>query len=427
MKIKITHNILTIVLVTFMASCLPTLGEEIIINDDNFQGTERDIENFYTPEALEALRNLGLVINEGNSPPNINGVYMTQPMVLEATNILDDPELGFEFANIRFAVSNQNNDSLTLNFSGFDVTSRISVIASFISGSGNQFSVYLKVSVNHEPTGSNGIFAYVFSGTKNSTGLQNFSYGLMMVDDSEDFSNIFINNNEGRRFSEKDGLVEQWATLGDGQFNGSLNSLSGIFPSAPIQGLRSLGIIVNEGQNPPQLNGSYNFDPDLTATTRGERDNGIVFEELFDIEFRNQNPETLQVDFDAKEYDTPNFNYDWLQGVKSFVSGSGNKFSVYSLGFEYDANLTYQPLSLYIFSGELTNANQVTNFTYGLYMINTGSIEDTFYIDNGDARRFMHTSLEGKQKFIVKRRAARTEIGLPSSTLSTIYSSEYPN
>lgn len=387
---KLTYHIIGVLFGCLIGSCIPSSEEEISLDDNSevFRGTERDIKDLYGEATIDSLRSLGLVINEGSTPPNLDGVYMTDAMVLEDTNIANDREIGFEFANLRFAISKQNNDSLTLDFSGFDVTNRISSTESFISGSGNRFTVYLRVISDNEPTGSVGVFAYVFSGTKTTNGIENFSYGLMMVDDSGDLADIYIDNNEGRRFTDKDGFVEQWTTIENRRFNGTLSSLSTILSAPAIQQLRALGTVVHEGQNPPELSGSYQYDPVLAATTRGEKDANLIFEDFFDISFTNQNNNLLEVQFDAKEFDTPNQNFDWWQGVKSFISGSDDRFTVYSLIFEYDANLTYQPLYLCIWSGRVTQSNQITNLTYGLYMINNGGTGDGFYIDNGDARSF---------------------------------------
>lgn len=393
MKLKTHHVLVFSFLLILVVSCLPTSDDEILIVDDGiFQGTERDIKDLYTPEAVDSLRLLGLEINEGNNPPNLNGVYTTNQLILEATNRPNDSELGSAFASVRFAISNQNNDSLTLDFTGYTLATKYSVTESFISGNGNKFTVYLKAITEHEPTGSLAVFAYTFSGTKTNNGIENLSWALLMLDDSQDFSDIFIDNNEGRRFTNSDDVTKLICPIGNGTFNGTVSSLQNIFPAAAINTLlRDLRVPVNEGNSPPSLDGTYAFSPILQATTRTGLDENLVFEKLFDIEFKGQNSGSLKVDFNGKEYDTPNLNFDWLQGVESYISGSGRNFTIFSKVFEYDSELDYQPLSLYIFSGNVSdNRENIENFTYGLYMIDTGSNSNTFYIENGDARYFIN-------------------------------------
>jgi hypothetical protein len=172
-------------------------------DDSEFDGSIDAIENFYTPELLDALNDLGFVINTGNNPPIMDGTYLTNPNLLENSNIPND-NIGSTYVDLQLKFFNQNNQNLTLEFEGLENTTVIESVQSFISGSGDDFSVFLKVESTRG--GHTCIVAYAFTGTLTEEGLINYQNALVMLDDKGDPLNDLIENNTGRLFIDGDGL-----------------------------------------------------------------------------------------------------------------------------------------------------------------------------------------------------------------------------
>ena len=180
------------------------------------EGTLADLKNWANPEIIEAIENQGFNIHEGTNPPNIEGSYQISPRVLEATNVPNDFSIGTTFFRINLMFSEQNNNSLTVNFVGEelnqsgDVHNTQSVENflenSYITGSGNSFTVFFKVTeVNGNDNEAR--ILYAFSGNITEDGISNIQNALFMLNNFGQ-DEIYIANNTGRIFRDSDGLAE---------------------------------------------------------------------------------------------------------------------------------------------------------------------------------------------------------------------------
>lgn len=385
---------ITVALLSLLTACVPDSTSEI---PEEFQGTIQDVENLYSKETVNAIKDLGLVIHEGSSPPNIEGIWFASESSLVASNRAGDFEQSFIFADLHFSISNQDNDALELDFAAVELNGGFTSQESFISGTGNNFTVYLKLVVQDADSSVRPIFAYTFSGTLQGNTIVGLSWTLLMLDDGGDPEGVFIENNEGRRFVDSDGVSKRMCDYGSGNFDGSLNSIKSIFPTEAINQMQTLGQKVNEGDNPPNFGPEYLFNPVLVATTRGANDDNLIFYNIL-MDVLKQDNRQLTLDFKASE------NRDLLQGIRTFVSGSGNDFTIYSKVFQYSPEVIYQPLYLYIFSGTLNDAGEVNNFTYSTYMIDDNGDSASRYIENGDARYFIDQNALSKKSVITDRK-----------------------
>lgn len=174
-------------------------------DDSEFDGSIDAIENFYTSELLDALDELGFTINTGNEPPIIDGSYLANPHILETSNIPND-NIGDTYLDIFLTFSNQNNQNLTLDFLGSESNTNIESVQSFISGTEDSFSVFLKVESTRQ--GHTSVLAYAISGTISNEGILNYQLALVMLEDNGDPNNNLIENNTGRLFIDGNQLCE---------------------------------------------------------------------------------------------------------------------------------------------------------------------------------------------------------------------------
>jgi len=180
------------------------------------EGTIADIKNWANPEIIDAIESIGFTIHEGTNPPNIEGSFQISSRILEATNVPNDFSIGTTFYTINMTFSDQNNDSLTVNFMGeeiaFDGTVAITqevenfLENSYISGNGDSFTAFFKVT---ETNGNNQPVQvlYVFSGDITENGISNIQNALFMLDNFGQ-NQTYIENNTGRIFIDSDGVAE---------------------------------------------------------------------------------------------------------------------------------------------------------------------------------------------------------------------------
>ena len=149
--------------------------------DDTIKQTQQI--NLVLPQKyIDTLKNLGISIHEGTTPPIVNGIYIFSPSILKASNIPGD-EIGSTFSESKIKMENQNNTDFTLCIIGQSLlVDRDTSIVTAISGSGNNFTVYSKIKAT---AGSNyAYFAVVFSGTMSDSGIKNLEYGIINIDNS---------------------------------------------------------------------------------------------------------------------------------------------------------------------------------------------------------------------------------------------------
>lgn len=180
------------------------------------EGTVADLKNWANPEIIEAIEDQGFTIHEGTNPPNIEGSYQISPRVLEATNVPNDFQIGTTFFRINIMFSDQNNNSLTVNFVGEELNQSGGVYNtqsvenflenSYITGNGNSFTVFFKVTEVNE-NGNQAEILYAFSGDVTDDGISNIQNALFMLDNFGQ-DQAYLTNNTGRIFKDSDGLAE---------------------------------------------------------------------------------------------------------------------------------------------------------------------------------------------------------------------------
>lgn len=210
MKASQLHVFLCLIFSVALISCngdddTNSISEE---SSGEFQGTQEDIANFVSQDILDTWIEMGLVINTGNTPPIINGVYEMSPRVVESTNIPNDYEPGTEIVPITFYFENQNNDMLTFDYS--DIEAGVSEAAgdlSYISGTGNRFSAFVRATANY---GDNeAILIQAISGVLTTDGFTDTQQALFMFDNKGNVNSVFIENGTGRIFVDEDGDIEK--------------------------------------------------------------------------------------------------------------------------------------------------------------------------------------------------------------------------
>ncbi|GAB3509963.1 hypothetical protein GCM10027341_47700 [Spirosoma knui] len=116
-----------------------------------------------------------------------------------------------------------------------------------------------------------------------------------------------------------------------------------------IDGLRARGMIVNEGTQPPNIEGIFVSSPHELVSPYGPDDDSQIGESFNDliIRFSNQNSSDQSAKVDTKSGSTVG------AGVGGFLAGNGNKFTFFAEINSQTGSATSKQVRL--FSGEITD------------------------------------------------------------------------
>ncbi|WP_323787927.1 hypothetical protein [Psychroserpens sp.] len=194
-------TILVLVMIALVFSCSSDDGN-VQGAADEFDGSLESVEDFFSPELVEALLDLGFIINTGDNPPNLEGVYFSSPVVLEASSVPSDV-IGTTFLDYTSEFSNQDNSTLTLDFVGSQQSVQSDEgFGTFVSGDGDLFSVYLKTTTTIGSFDAESALA--ISGRMTQDGIEDFKIAFFMLNDNGDPEEVYIENNTGRLLYDSD-------------------------------------------------------------------------------------------------------------------------------------------------------------------------------------------------------------------------------
>jgi len=163
-------------------------------------GLTQDVHNIIPDDILKNLKDLGLKINGGNKPPNVEGTYLVSPFVLVKSNFDDSWSPGYQISDMEITFYGQDNAKQTIMTDYVNAGQEGKGLGSFITGSGNKFSIF----VQSEDTMYDVPFTsiQVYSGEISSAGIKNLQFATMVTVPNE----YTIDRGQGRLFYDSDKL-----------------------------------------------------------------------------------------------------------------------------------------------------------------------------------------------------------------------------
>ena len=147
-------------------------------------------------------------IYDGDTPPNVEGVYLIDPLkaVYDSEGYYS-PGKTLSPKYIRFY--NQDPATNTLDYAQKEDMSEGKGEGSFISGSGNQFTVFFNVEgvYRSDDYACEYKEAMVISGTRTDSGIKDLQYAFVMLEKGNDWKNNLMDVNAFRVFKDGDGLA----------------------------------------------------------------------------------------------------------------------------------------------------------------------------------------------------------------------------
>ena len=193
-------SLLACILITLVGiSC--SSDEEKPRLDEN--GLTPEINRLVSQENLDALVDLGFVINRGGTPPILSGQFQVSPCYI-AKSTAGDIE-GSSTRDIFLNLYDQEELTISVDFK--QLTQEANDIGSYIVGADNKFSIFVEVSELNTSTGSRAKVLYAISGQKTSSGIADIRIANLMLDNFGNPSQIWMANGKGRVFMDRDNLA----------------------------------------------------------------------------------------------------------------------------------------------------------------------------------------------------------------------------
>ena len=173
------------------------------------------LNTIVTPAQIDTLKKHGLVINDGTTPPVVNGIYYLSPDSCIYDN--SSANAGKIFSGYQYQFLNQDNTkyTLTVNYSNAIVggdDSGTDGAATYISGNGQYFTVFAQVT--GELSGVTYKELQVLSGQLITGGVKKFQWSFLMVSKTSDPGNAaVVPVGTIRIFEDGDGTSELQTTL----------------------------------------------------------------------------------------------------------------------------------------------------------------------------------------------------------------------
>lgn len=168
-------------------------------------GEPDDIEAIIPSALVDSLEKY-MPIYRGKTPPNVEGIYLMRPC--ETVYCQDNGYTPGYIVNSEIIhFYNQDEKALSLEYEtrNFSATSFSHGVGSFISGSGNNFTVYFDTEGATDDIYTK--TADVYSGTINENGIIDLYRGFVMIEKGEDPNHHIMSEGVFRMFKDGDGLA----------------------------------------------------------------------------------------------------------------------------------------------------------------------------------------------------------------------------
>jgi hypothetical protein len=205
MKTQLYFLFVGLILLGIFATSCKTDETSQLIEENRLS---KAISNFISDDIFNVLDSLGMPVHTGGNPVKVEGTFLVSKAVLLASNFSDD-SVGYEFEGIKISFSDQNSKELTLTAEFTQDSSEAECYESYISGEGNDFSVFSK-SKTFDSTGKDSAFsAQVYSGTWSSEGINDLYMAVVMLDNHGNPQKSYLDVGNARLVFDKDGLSEK--------------------------------------------------------------------------------------------------------------------------------------------------------------------------------------------------------------------------
>ncbi len=172
------------------------------------------VNNIISQAIIDSLKEWGMTINQGTTPPALSGIYLVHPYVCSFDNSRFQAA-GGTVADYKYKFSNQDNSAFTIrvdykNASSAQPDSGSDVTATYIAGNASSFTVFAQVMGTE--SGINYTALALYSGEIQNGSISNFQTAYYMKSKDDDPSGYLINPGDCRILYDSDDESESVAT-----------------------------------------------------------------------------------------------------------------------------------------------------------------------------------------------------------------------
>lgn len=154
---------------------------------------------------------------------------------------------------------------------------------------------------------------------------------------------------------------------------GFSQEIENFVPDSTIEKMRDLGMVINEGKQPPSIEGTYLVSPMIMKSSNVSNEPYEIGHKFVDYEldFYEQDNVNLTIKLDTKGIGSSNNIISETIGEGSFISGYNETFSVFTIEDGYLLKSTYDTAyfkTLAVTSGRIT-ADGIKDYHEAIWML----------------------------------------------------------
>lgn len=155
--------------------------------------------------------------------------------------------------------------------------------------------------------------------------------------------------------------------------------IQNIIPEQTIKDLEAKGLTVNRGNKPPNAEGIFEVSPFELLAPFGAEDPWLKGRRINPYRYKIYDQTKGKVTIDFKQLSSN----DHGNGMGSYISGNGNKFSIFTELKGETNNISYTHVT--IISGEITDTG-IKDFQYGFVMTDKKNDDNNTLMEIGKSR-----------------------------------------
>lgn len=153
---------------------------------------------------------------------------------------------------------------------------------------------------------------------------------------------------------------------------GFSQEIENFVPDSTIEKMRDLGMVINEGKQPPSIEGTYLVSPMIMKSSNVPNEGVEIGHQFIDYQyhFYNQNNDNLTIEMDATGYKNDRIVSESI-GQGAFIAGYNDSFTVFLIEDGYsvkNTNDTSYSSMLTVSSGQIT-ASGIKDFHKAIWML----------------------------------------------------------
>ena len=193
----------TFLLLIFTCSCSDDDGDS---PTETLEEIQQQIQNFVSQDILDTLDELGFVFREGTDTPNISGSFSFSPHILIGDNIDDNFDIGDQFENTNYSISNINNRTFNVEVTNGNTPLESTIINTFFTANGNEFNAYIQQE-NIVGQSISVVTIRAISGIISSEGIIDAQNAVFTLSSTMPGNDGRLDPGQGRLLEDSDGLA----------------------------------------------------------------------------------------------------------------------------------------------------------------------------------------------------------------------------